>query len=61
MHLMFKTLMLYPDECEECDLEVFHRHIRAELQEQLMIKIQEKCAIKWHIVMKISLERMIRR
>lgn len=52
-------LWCYPDECKECDLRVFHRHLRLlQLLESLTSEIQEKGAIKWYMGMKISFECM---
>lgn len=39
-------------------IEVFHNHLRTELQDLLRSEVQEKSAIKWYKVMKISLERL---
>lgn len=39
---VFKTLMLFPNECEESDVQMFHTRLRAKLQKSLISEIKEK-------------------
>lgn len=45
---VFKTLMFYPDQHDECDFEVFHRNLRDEIQEFIVNEVWKKGPLRHH-------------
>ena len=54
---IFKTVYIQPDENNCHDLRVFFDAIKPELVERIENDVEEKEAIKWQLVIKVTLER----